>query len=322
MKEYGVNSHFNEAITHYPVMKDDILEILKDKCANQSPHKYFNMLDCTIGTGGHALHFLKNLGNLKISGLDSDERMIEYLEKTVSQQSDESIKPRIEYRCGNFKDIPRNLSTFKFADYNKKEEIQYDFVFADLGYNSIQLENPDYGLKYSDNGNLDMRYSMDNTLTAKQMLNELDLNRLEGIFRDYGQENRATEIAKAIVERRKKKPFETNKDLLELLDSFKSKTKSPKTPKRIFQSLRIAVNSELSSLDSLLSSLPSILKPNGFAFFLVFHSLEKEKVQNAVLIPNIKVIHFSKPSAKECQENSRSKSASLVVFRKKKGIFE
>jgi 16S rRNA (cytosine1402-N4)-methyltransferase len=160
--------------------------------------------------------------------------------------------------------------------------VQADAILLDLGVSSMQLDRPERGFSYSVDAPLDMRMDTSQDLTARDVVNEWPERELVSIFRRYGEERYARQIAKAIVRRRKEQPFERTG---ELVDTIKSAIPAPARfgeghpAKRVFQALRIAVNDELASLEAALPAALEMLRPGGRLAVIAFHSLEDRIVK-------------------------------------------
>ena len=205
-----------------------------------------------------------------------------------------------------------------------------DGVLADLGVSSPQLDNVNRGFSYSQNSDLDMRMDLDNTISAKEIVNQYSEDKLVGLFVKNADVKFPKKIAKAIINNR---PINTSFELVDILrqnlPAYIVRQKNP--AKQIFQALRIAVNDELDGLKELLDQIPSILKMHGKLLIITFHSKEdkivKEFYQKRVYqdpriarlpISNMKfwsqkVIY---PSEQEIALNKRAHSAKLRIITK------
>ena len=160
--------------------------------------------------------------------------------------------------------------------------VRADAILLDLGVSSMQLDRPERGFSYSVDAPLDMRMDTTQDLSARDVVNEWPERELVTIFRRYGEERYAKQIARAIVRRRKDQPFERTG---ELVDTIKSAIPAPARfgeghpAKRVFQALRIAVNDELSSLEAALPAALEMLRPGGRLAVISFHSLEDRIVK-------------------------------------------
>ena len=156
-----------------------------------------------------------------------------------------------------------------------------DAVLMDIGVSSPQIDDPARGFSFRMDGPLDMRMNRNDTTTAAVLLNTASQEELETIIRDYGEEHKARFIAKEIVKRREKKPWETTGEFNQLLENivgFKGQHGLPPAT-RTFQALRIAVNHELDELSDALKRALELLSPNGILAVITFHSLEDRIVK-------------------------------------------
>ncbi|MEK7143796.1 MAG: 16S rRNA (cytosine(1402)-N(4))-methyltransferase RsmH [Patescibacteria group bacterium] len=286
---------------HTPVFLKEAMEIL-------NPQKGEFFIDGTIDGGGHAAEISKRIGpDGKLLGIDWDEKMIEDCRSRLA-----GFKNLI-LRCGNYADLPEMLK-------NEKA----DGLFLDLGFSSEQLEKSGRGFSFLRNEPLDMRYSRKTEQTAAAIINSFNEKDLADIFWKYGEERHSRRIAKAIVAQRKKKRILTTFDLTGVIGeaaprSFGKTKINPAT--KVFQALRIYVNSELDNLEKVLNKLNRILKSKGRVGIISFHSLEDRIVKNYFrkLAKDGKAEILTKkpvrPSAEEIKENPRSRSAKLRVLK-------
>ena len=160
--------------------------------------------------------------------------------------------------------------------------VDADAILLDLGVSSMQLDRPERGFSYAADAPLDMRMDPSAELTAREFVNEADERELADVFRRYGEERYSRQIARAIVRRRAKQPFERTGDLVE---TIKQAIPAPARfgeghpAKRVFQALRIEVNDELGSLERALPAALEILRPGGRLAVISFHSLEDRIVK-------------------------------------------
>ncbi len=292
---------------HISICVKEILDFLQIKPGQTG-------LDATLGYGGHTKEMLKCLeGNGHIYGLDVDP--IES-EKTKARLRDLGFGEDIlTVRLQNFADID-----LVAADAGK-----FDFVLADLGVSSMQIDNPERGFTYKFEGPLDLRMNPQKGKSAAERLLEADREELEGMLVENSDEPFAAEIAKEITNwKRRGKKIETTtqlKDVIEAALRFipedERKEAVKKSCQRTFQALRIDVNNEFEVLYTLLEKLPGVLKPGGRVAILTFHSGEDRLVKKSFK-------HFYdtgeyqdyareviRPSAEECVRNSRAKSTKM-----------
>lgn len=292
-------------IYHRSVLLNEVIDLLLVK-----PGKKY--IDATLGGGGHAEAILK-LGG-EVLGIDRDPEAIEYV-----QGKDKN--PKLKVAQGNFAQIDQIALSQGFD--------KAAGVIFDLGVSSRQIEKGNRGFSYQKEGPLDMRMNQDEKLpTAADILNLADRNELYKIFNQFGEEPRAFALASAVVRARKVRAFVTTDDLLQVIEGIygvrgavSDKTRA-QIAKRVFQALRIAVNSELESLKAALPKAVSLLEDSGRLAVISFHSLEDRIVKQEFLRfekDNLGKIITEKPvlpSLVEQEENRRSRSAKLRVFEK------
>ncbi len=297
--------------SHIPVLMREVLECLK-------PGPGQIIADCTLGYGGHTLEFVKYIGPTgKIIAFDFDGIELERTKKRLS-----NVKTPISFYHSNFAGIANVMSAEKIEGY--------DIIFADLGVSSMQIDNPERGISYKNDGPLDMR--MDNRLkqTGADLLNTLSKEKIAQALREYSDEPDCEKIAEMIIVQRSVQPITTVSQLVRLvfavkgltINSYKKIQKKSKfgslhPAARTFQALRILVNDELGSLKELLRLAPQCLKPGGRIGIISFHSgedrLVKQSFRNA--FENGIYVEASKkaivPKIKEVVLNPRCASAKL-----------
>ena len=228
-------------------------------------------LDGTLGGAGHAEDILKRLDTGKLIANDFDEEAIENGKERLKKYGDKVIFIR-----GDFKDVCEKLDEMGIE--------KLDGAVFDLGVSSHQIDTAERGFSYVKDAPLDMRMDQDRSLTAKIIVNEYSEKELSDIFFTYGEERLAKKIARRIVERRKVRPIEGTIELAELVWECyppKERYRGGNPAKRVFQSLRIAVNGELDGLKEFLIKISLRLKPGGRLACISFHSLEDRAVKQA-----------------------------------------
>lgn len=261
--------------THVPVLVEEVLACLK-------PGPGDIVVDCTVGYGGHALEFLKRIApGGRLIGLDVDAAE---LERTSRRLGQESVPVSLYH--SNFAGIAKVLSEEKLDGF--------DIIFADLGVSSMQIDNPERGMSYKQEGPLDMR--MDDRLpqTGADLLNRLSEDELAKALWELADEPDHQKIAHQIVRQRAAEPFARTAQLVQVI--FDAKSLNPKTWRqqqrdsqsgslhpaaRTFQALRILVNDELGSLRQLLRVAPYCLRPSGRIGIISFHSGEDRLVKHS-----------------------------------------
>ncbi len=270
-------------------------------------------LDATLGLGGHSESLLKKLSAQgKVLGLDADPEALT------------EAGHRLAAHSGRFRSVRSNFRSLG-AVLEKEGFFPLTGAMFDLGVSSLQLDKPSRGFSFRHEGPLDMRLGPDSELTAERIVNRWPADQIASLLKEYGEEDEADKIARAIVARRAKKPFVTTTELAECVESVVPRTgHHPAT--RTFQALRIAVNQELESLSKGLESVVPYLAEGGRLCVITFHSLEDRIVKNvfASLVSqgSCAVVKGEKspvvPSDEEIARNPRSRSAKLRVIEKKR----
>ncbi len=292
---------------HISIMVNEILDFLKITPGEQG-------LDCTLGYGGHTHKMLERLqGNGCIYGLDIDP--IESA-KTVERIRNSGFGEEIfKFRLINFANI----------DQICEEAGQFDFVLADLGVSSMQIDNPERGFSYKTDGPLDLRLDPEHGDTAAERLHNITRDEFAGMMIENSDEPYAEEIADKVFSLMKKgSAMDTTtelrnaiKDALWKVPASERDTAVKKSCARVFQALRIDVNSEFEVLYSFLEKLPSILNPGARVAILTFHSGEDRLVKKSFKENKKSGIYSDisedviRPSKEECRINPRSKSTKL-----------
>ena len=301
MKEGPISSSSN--FNHVPVMGKEIIQSLKELPSELT--KQGLIIDATIGGGGHSAQILENFPGIKIIGLDQDPMAREAASKKLIK-----FGTRIKIISTNF------------ADFSLDE--QAICVLADLGVSSHQLDEPSRGFSFRLNGPIDMRMNPEEGSSAAELIETLSEQDLADLIYKLGEEKRSRRIARKIKnDLAANGPYSGTQDLsYAIAGCFPPKQRygriHPST--RTFQALRIAVNNELGSLDSLLLKAPNWLSENGLFIVMSFHSLEDRRVKSSFKTDNRLKILSKKPmraSPEEIELNPRSKSAKLRISSKK-----
>ena len=301
MKEGPISSSSN--FNHIPVMGKEIIQSLKELPSELT--KQGLIIDATIGGGGHSAQILENFPGIKIIGLDQDPMAREAASKKLIK-----FGTRIEIISTNF------------ADFSLSE--QAICVLADLGVSSHQLDEPSRGFSFRLNGPVDMRMNPEEGSSAAELIETLPEQDLADLIYKLGEEKRSRRIARKIKnDLSENGPYSGTQDLsYAIAGCFPPKQRygriHPST--RTFQALRIAVNNELGSLDSLLLKAPNWLSENGLFIVMSFHSLEDRRVKTSFKTDNRLKVLSKKPmraSPEEIELNPRSKSAKLRISSKK-----
>lgn len=307
---------------HRSVLLDEVIEYLRIK----SDGTY---VDGTLGGGGHSYEIAARLASGgKLIGIDQDEDAIIAAKERLSGFSDFVTIVRSNY-C-NIEDVLAELGVSGA-----------DGILLDLGVSSFQLDAPERGFTYRQaDAPLDMRMDNRQTLTAENIVNEYSEQELFRIIRDYGEDRFAKNIAKHIVEARRKKPIRTSGELTDIIRAAipkKVQLTGGHPAKRTYQAIRIELNHELEVLEQSIDLMIDLLNPGGRLCIITFHSLEDRivklnfrKNENPCTcpkdfpicicgkVPKGKCITRKAifPGKEECEENSRAKSAKLRVFEK------
>ena len=306
--EKGIRKGSTPAGMHISIMVKEILDFLQIKPGQTG-------LDATLGYGGHTKEMLKCLeGQGHIYGLDVDPiESAKTKERLEKQGFGEDI---LTVRLQNFADIDR---------VSEETGKKFDFILADLGVSSMQIDNPDRGFSYKVEGPLDLRMNPEKGISAAQRLKEVSLEELQGMLIENSDEPYAEEISKTIMNWRKRgKAIETTTQLkaaieeaLRFIPEKDRKEAVKKSCARTFQALRIDVNSEFEVLYAFLEKLPGVLAPGGRVAVLTFHSGEDRLVKQMFKQFYKKGIYSDiakdviRPSAEECARNSRAKSTKM-----------
>ena len=247
-------------ITHQSVLVEEVASFVPPKAAIT--------IDFTLGCGGHAAALLSRNPEIFLYGADRDPLVLEVAEKNLAPYAG-----RVKILQGAFSEITHTLG---------EEGVQADFILADLGVSSYQLDTGQRGFSFRSDGPLDMRMNPEDPLTAATIINKFEEERLFILIANYGEERFARKIAREIVARRKEEPFERTSQFADFVRAciprrFHPKRIDPAT--KTFQALRMAVNDELGELERLLEGLPNIIRTGGRAALIAFHSLEDRLVK-------------------------------------------
>ncbi|GAA0792362.1 16S rRNA (cytosine(1402)-N(4))-methyltransferase RsmH [Faecalicatena orotica] len=292
---------------HISICVREILDFLEIKQGQRG-------LDATLGYGGHTLEMLKCLeheGHIYALDVDPIESA-----KTKERLENLGYGPDI---------LTVKLLNFANVDQIASEAGLFDFVLADLGVSSMQIDNPERGFSYKTDGPLDLRMNPEKGITAAERLRTIDVQELEGMLTENADEPYAALIAEAVVtEIQKGREIAATKDLrdiiaqtLDFLPAAEKKEAVKKSCQRTFQALRIDVNSEFEVLYEFLDKLPHILAPGGRAAILTFHSGEDRLVKKSFKQYQREGLYSEiakdviRPSAEECARNSRARSTKM-----------
>ena len=293
---------------HISVLQNEIIEYLDPKANN-------TFIDCTADGGGHTFQILeKTQPKGKVLAIDWDQDMISNL-KTKSKEL--KLQDRL---------ILVNDSFSNLEEIVKREKInKVNGILFDLGFSSYHPDESGRGFTFQKNEPLDMRYDVNNQLTAEKIVNFYSENDLEKIFKEYGEERFAKEIAKEIIAERRNQEIKTTFQLVNIIKrAIPERYQHQKIHlgTRVFQALRIAVNDELNNIQKGLEQALNIADSGTRVVVISFHSLEDRIVKNFIKEKESKNLIqglTKKPISPKRQEiiiNPRSRSAKLRAFKK------
>lgn len=291
---------------HISICVEEILDFLQIQPGQKG-------MDATLGYGGHTLRMLQCLdGQGHIYATDVDPI--------------ESAKTRERLAKAGYGEDILTIKLMNFADIDKLvEEVgKFDFVLADLGVSSMQIDNPERGFSYKTDGPLDLRLNPEAGISAAERLKNITMEELIGMLVENSDEPYADKIAKTIIAERRKSPIDTTTRLhdvvekaLDFIPEKERKDTVKKTCARVFQALRIDVNNEFEVLYEFVSKLPDALNPGGRVAILTFHSGEDKLVKKTFkehyrdgLYSEI-AENVIRPSREECARNSRAHSTKM-----------
>ena len=278
-------------------------------------------VDCTMGGAGHSKVFAGKLTSKgTLVGIDQDAAAIEAATGRLT-----GLECKIEIARSNFKDFDNVLDSLGIE--------KIDGIFFDLGVSSYQLDTPERGFSYMNEGPLDMRMNTDSKFDAYYVVNNYSEEQLADIIHRYGEERWSKRIAQFIVNERKLKPIATTGELVTVIKKAIPKgarQDGPHPAKRTFQAIRIEVNNELNILEAVVRKAVERLKSDGRIGVITFHSLEDRIVKKTLAElakgctcppqlpicicgkkPQVKKVISIKPTEEEIADNPRSRSARL-----------
>ena len=310
------NVQRTDAADHVPVLADEVRELLAVQPGE-------TIVDATFGAGGHSRLLATDLqGSGKLVAIDRDPTVRSYFDRVKA--STRGVQMR--FLRGDYAVVLSQLAG---------NGVRADAVLLDLGLSSMQVDRPERGFSYATDAPLDMRMDPSDELSAAAVLADRDERELETIFRRYGEERYARQIARGIVRRRSASPIERTG---QLVDVVRASIPAPARfgeghpAKRVFQALRIEVNHELESLEAGLPAALEMLRPAGRLAVISFHSLEdrivkrflRERARGCTCPPEFPVCvcgrepelriltpKLLRPSAREVELNPRASSARL-----------
>lgn len=305
--EHVISKGNTPAGMHISIMVNEILDFLKIQPGETG-------FDATLGYGGHTkamLQCLNGQGHIYATDVDPVES-----EKTKKRLADQGFGEDI---------LTIRLQNFCTIDELAKEVGGFDFILADLGVSSMQIDNPERGFSFKTEGPLDLRLNQQSGISAAERLDTISRDELAGMLYENSDEPYSEELAKAITDEiRKGNRIDTTTKLrqviektLDFLPEKEKKDTIKKTCQRVFQALRIDVNHEFEVLYEFMEKLPDALRPGGRVAILTFHSGEDKLVKRALKEGFRDGIYraYSKdvvrPSAQECAQNARAHSTKM-----------
>jgi len=310
------NVQRTDAADHIPVLAEEVRELLSVQPGE-------TVVDATFGAGGHSRLLAADLqGSGKLVAIDRDPTVRSYFDRVKA--STRGVQMR--FLRGDYAVVLSQLAG---------NGVRADAVLLDLGLSSMHVDRPERGFSYATDAPLDMRMDPSEELSAVDVIATWDERELETIFRKYGEERYARQIARAIVRRRSESPIERTG---QLVDVVRASIPAPARfgeghpAKRVFQALRIEVNHELTSLEAGLPAALAMLRPGGRLVVISFHSLEDRIVKRFLRDrargctcppefpicvcghePELRILtpKLVRPSAREIDHNPRASSARL-----------
>ena len=307
MIEHVIRKGNTPAGMHLSIMVQEILDFLQIQPGQTG-------FDATLGYGGHTkamLACLEGRGHIYATDVDPEESA-----KTKKRLLEQGYGEEI---------LTIKLQNFCTIDEIAKEAGGFDFVLADLGVSSMQIDNPERGFSFKVEGPLDLRLNQKEGISAAERLDTITKEELAGMLYENSDEPYSEELAKAITDEiRRGNRMDTTKKLRDVIEKTlmflpekERKDTVKKTCQRVFQALRIDVNNEFEVLYEFMEKLPECIKPGGRAAILTFHSGEDRLVKKA-LKSGYKAGIYSdyakdviRPSAKECAQNGRARSTKM-----------
>ena len=303
---------------HLPVMREEVVTALR-------PRAGARFIDATFGGGGHTALLLESSApDGRVVAIDADPEAQSRSEVIRASLDDPN---RLVLVQANFSEISSVAEQHRFTGA--------DGILFDLGLSSFQLDDPERGFAFRTDGPLDMRMNPDTHPSAAELIATIDELSLMRLLREYGEEPRARQIARAIVQEREKEPIISTAQFAALVEKAVGGRRGAKThpATRTFQAVRIAVNQELDSIERGVRSAIDLLAPGGRLVTIAFHSLEDRLVKRIIqeesatcvcppeipvcvceATPRLRRVGGSrKPSSAEIAHNPRARSAIMRI---------
>jgi len=305
-------------VHHEPVLVREVVELME-------PTGHGEILDGTVGGGGHSLALLERYPDCRILAVDRDPEALAAARTTLASHED-----RVRFVEARFDHAAESIVA---------EGGAISGALLDLGVSGHQLDRDSRGFTFRPGAPLDMRMggAGSGEVTAAMLLNEAEEGELLRLFREFGEEPQARRLARAVTLLRGDRPFRTAEDLVEAMGKAYRRPPLAKEKARIFQALRIEVNREMESIDRALPALRDALLPGGVLAVIAYHSLEDRRVKHAfrdwssgcICPPGLPICGCGvepagavvtrqavRPSEAEVEANPRSRSARLRAWRK------
>lgn len=302
---------------HIPVLVQEVVRSLKAEEASI-------IIDATLGDGGHTQALLEAMPpSGRVVAFEMDSQAIDRARIRLAH-----FNERLTIFQSNFSKVGQVLTTAGVA--------KVDGLVADLGVSHLQISNPEKGFMFSASGPLRMKMSTEMPLDAEAIINDLGESELDGIIREFGEEREHKRITRAIVKERMQRRIRTTDELASIVRKVAHPRYTIKTLARVFQAIRISVNSEIENLQIFLPQAINLLRKNGIMAIISYHSLEDRAVKEFMhrqafpcecppdlpycvcgKKPGLRIIgKLIKPGPEEIAANPNARSAKLRVVEK------
>ena len=297
-------------IYHTPVMLSEVIEYLALKPGEV-------IVDATIGTGGHSKAILERImPGGRLIGIDRDEESL-----GIARERLKSFRGACDFLHSNFTDIDNALKGLNIK--------KVDGILFDLGVSSFQLDDPDRGFSFLNEGPLDMRLDRNSYISAYDLVNNLKEEEISTLLWNFGEERWHNRIAHLLVQERQRHPISTTRELADIVvraipARYRGRHYRIHPATRTFQAVRIAVNRKLETLESAIVRAVEVLEKGGRICMISFHSLEDRVVKHTFKrLASEKIINIITPkpltpARSEAEVNPRSRSSKLRVAEKNK----